>query len=241
MLVAVRYDRVSKDEEKPAEHLAGLRALALDRGFEAPPGLEFFDYVTGDPVRRGKEPPGLRRAIDEVARLGKRGVLVIRSAERLVRSPVELINTVARVQGTGGHVVSRDDGADLDTTSDMGELMLFIRGWFSRMALKFTRKMTTGALKDRKRQIAERGGFVVTGKNSKRRGEFVTSLGRPRGMTEEALARALYLRTVGMEQFGVVRRLSWGEIAGQLRVERLGDYRRGAIQRACGRAVAKRG
>lgn len=185
-LTAVLYDRVSTDDEKqdPRGHLAELRAFADGRGW--PVRAEWFDTVSGDPARRGSgDPPGLRRALDDVARLGARGVLVIRSAERLVRSPVELLQLVARVQASGAHVVSRDDGADLDTTSDYGELLLFIKGWLARMALRFTRKMTAEALAQRRREIAARGGFV-----SRRSGVWRTGLGRPATVTAEQLARA---------------------------------------------------
>jgi DNA invertase Pin-like site-specific DNA recombinase len=183
MIVAVRYDRCSTDEDRQdvRGHLAGLRALAEARGWSAPDGDEFFDYLTGDPGRRKPgDPPGLRRALERLGELGARGVLVIRDATRLVRSPIELLHLVARVQATGAAIVSREDGADLDTTTDHGELMIFLRGWLGRMQLKFIRRMTAGAINDRKRQLAERGEFLVTGKNSKRRGQVITSLGRPR-------------------------------------------------------------
>lgn len=45
-----------------------------------------------------------------------------------MRSPVSLLQLVGRIQSLGGHVASYRDGADLDTTSEMGELILFIRG-----------------------------------------------------------------------------------------------------------------
>lgn len=173
---AVLYDRVSTDEVKqdPRRHLDELAAYAAARGW--PEHGRFFDTISGDPARRGAgDPPGLRRAIDELQRLGADGVLVVRDAIRLVRSPLELLSMVSRVQALGAHVVGRDDGQDLDTTTDMGELLVFLKGWYGRMFLRFNRKQTTAALDQRRREVARAGGFV-----SKRSGVWRTGLGRPR-------------------------------------------------------------
>jgi DNA invertase Pin-like site-specific DNA recombinase len=86
---------------------------------------------------------------------------------------------VARIQGLPGAVASVEDGADLDTTSDFGELVIFMRGWFGRMYLKFVRRNTSRVLDDRKRQIAETGSFLVGSPRSKRYGQRVSKLGRP--------------------------------------------------------------
>jgi DNA invertase Pin-like site-specific DNA recombinase len=190
-LAAVLYDRVSTDEEKqdPRGHLAELRAFAEGRGW--PVCGEWFDTISGDPARRGAgDPPGLRRALDQLAQLKGGGVLVIREAVRLVRSPIELLQLVARIQATGAHVASRDDGADLDTTTDVGELLIFLRGWMGRMSLKFIRKGTTAALDRRRAEIARAGGFVSRG------GVWRTRLGRPSADAAK-MAKAIELATGG--------------------------------------------
>lgn len=173
---AVLYDRVSTDEIKqdPRRHLDELAAFAASRGW--PEHARYFDTISGDPARRGAgDPPGLRRALEEVQRLGSDGVLVVRDAIRLVRSPLELLSMVSRVQAFKAHVVGRDDGQDLDTTTDMGELLVFLKGWYGRMFLRFNRRQTTAALDQRRREIASAGGFVA-----KRSGQWRTRLGRPR-------------------------------------------------------------
>jgi DNA invertase Pin-like site-specific DNA recombinase len=183
---AVLYDRVSTDEEKqdPRGHLEELASFAATRGWDV--DSKWFDMVSGDPARRGDgDPPGLRRALERLQELGGDGVLVIRDCIRLVRSPVELLQVVGRIRSMGANIVSRDDGADVDTTSDVGELIVFLRGWFGRMFLKFNRRQTRAALAQRQRAIAERGGFVA-----KRSGEWRTGLGRPR-VNAEKLSRAI--------------------------------------------------
>jgi DNA invertase Pin-like site-specific DNA recombinase len=171
---AVLYARISRKDKQDADQmLRALEGFAGTRGWVV--HSQHKDEVSGDPARRKTEPDGLRNALDDVARLQGCGVLVISAADRLVRSPMELLQLVARIQALPGFVVSMEDGGDLDTTSDYGELLLFIRGWFSRMELKFIRKRTKYALDDRRDQIRESGGF--TGAKS---GVYRTALGRPR-------------------------------------------------------------
>jgi DNA invertase Pin-like site-specific DNA recombinase len=73
-------------------------------------------------------------------------VLAVFAADRLVRSPLGLLQLVTRVQSVGGKVASYQDGADLDTTSDTGELLLFVRGWLARMELRLIRVRTVAGL-----------------------------------------------------------------------------------------------
>jgi len=99
--VAVLYARVSdKDKQDTRQMLAILRTYAQGRGWAI--AGEHSDKVTGDPARRQGEPPGLRAAMERVASLAGAGVLVISAADRLVRSPIELLDLVARVQALPG-------------------------------------------------------------------------------------------------------------------------------------------
>lgn len=118
--------------------LRGLRPWVAARGW--PIAGEFTDKVTGDETRRRRD-PGLSQAMQLLEQHRAR-VLAIYSAERLVRSPLGILRIVARVEQMGCHVASLLDGGDLDTTSDTGELLLFLRGWHSRMALRMLRKGT---------------------------------------------------------------------------------------------------
>jgi len=169
---AILYARVSDaDKQDVRQMLAILRTYAATRKW--PVEGEYTDKVTGDPVRRGGDPPGLRKALEAVAAAGGSGVLVITAVDRLVRSPMELLSLVARIQGLPGAVCSAEDGADCDTTTDVGELLLFIRGWLSRMELKFTRRRTKAVLAERKERISREGGF------RSKEGVWRTRLGRP--------------------------------------------------------------
>lgn len=62
-----------------------------------------------------------------------------------------------RLQQLGGHVASYQDGTDLDTTTDAGELFLFLRGWMSRMETKLIRARTLAGL-ERARAVGKQLG-----------------------------------------------------------------------------------
>lgn len=140
-LRAVLYARVSTltGDQDPAVQLAALRPWVASRGWTV--AGEEVDRITGDADRREGDPPGLRRAFELIARRGA-DVLVVFSVDRLVRHPLALIKLVQRVEALDAHVASYEDGADLDTTTDTGELMLFMKGWFSRIFLKLVRRGT---------------------------------------------------------------------------------------------------
>lgn len=142
---AVVYVRVSKgDRQDVRSQLGALRPWAQSRGWTVV-AVE-RDEVTGDPARRKPgDPPGLRAALRRLE-AREADVLAVFAADRLVRSPVGLLQLVARVQALGAHVASYSDGADLDTTSDIGELLVFLRGWYARMELKLIRSRTLAGL-----------------------------------------------------------------------------------------------
>lgn len=142
---AVLYARVSRDDgvQDPQVQLHALREWAATRGWKIVG--EQFDRITGDPGRRKGDPPGLRAAL-QLVQDRKVDVLAVFAADRLVRSPVALLQLVARVQQLGGHVASLQDGSDLDTTTDLGELYLFLRGWMARMEMRLLRARTKAGL-----------------------------------------------------------------------------------------------
>ncbi len=144
-LRAVLYARCSTkgEAQDPEVQLATLRVWADRRGWTVV--SEERDRVSGDPARRVGDPPGLRGALDAIEQR-RADVLAVFAADRLVRSPVGLLQLVARVQAIGGHVASLQDGADLDTTSDVGELFLFLRGWWARMELRLIRARIAAGL-----------------------------------------------------------------------------------------------
>ena len=144
-LRAVLYARVSKDsgDQEPEVQLAALREWCANRGWRVVGQRQ--DCATGDPHRRGRNPPGLVAALSAIE-TKKADVLAIFAADRLVRSPGHLLQLVAQVQAAGGRVASLQDGSDLDTTTDQGELMLFLRGWMARMELRLTRARTIAGL-----------------------------------------------------------------------------------------------
>lgn len=156
---AVLYARVSTKDQDTEQQLQALRKLAGDRGWRVLG--EHADVVTGDHSRRRGDPPGLRHALHLVEE-HRGAVLMVFSADRLVRSAVGLLHLVDRIERAGGHVVSAQDGADLDTTTDAGELLLFIKGWLARMELRLIRARTIAGL-ERARAAGVKLGRRVTG------------------------------------------------------------------------------
>lgn len=139
----ILYVRCSTDEQKPESQRLALRIEANRRGFTVVD--ECTDLMSGDPARRKRTPPGLSRAIDLIER-HKADVLLIFAADRLVRHPLGLLQLVSRIRAAGGAVVSLKDGADLDTTTEQGELLLFLQGWFARFELRLTRERTRAGI-----------------------------------------------------------------------------------------------
>ncbi len=142
---AVLYCRVSRGETQTIDgQLQALRTWTAQRGWLVV--AEHSDTVTGDPGRRKGHPPGLNAALHEV-HLRKADVLVVYAADRLVRHPVPLLQLCDRVRAAGGHIASYTDGADLDTTTEFGELVTYLRGWFARMELSLNRSRTMAGLR----------------------------------------------------------------------------------------------
>lgn len=136
----VLYARVSRDlGQNPESQLGALRSWCASRNWTVV--AETSDRVTGDPARRKGDPPGLREAL-RLLQARKAQVLVVFAADRLVRSPIGLLQLLARVEAVGGKVASLQDGSDLDTTTEIGELMAFLRGWYARMELRLIRERT---------------------------------------------------------------------------------------------------
>lgn len=207
--IAVGYARVSdEDKQDTAQMLRTIERYCEVRGW--PLHSKHWDKITGDPHRRRGDPPGLRSAIEDVARLGGVGVIVVTDATRLVRSPIELLQLVERIQNLPAAVVDIDSGGDLDTTNQNGELILFLKGFFGRWHLRFIRAQTTRVLDDRKRLIEEKGGFVAT-----KSGKWRTRLGRP--SVESKVVEDMRAAWVSGESAGATaRRL--GQVASTVRM-----------------------
>lgn len=139
----VIYVRCSTDEQEPETQKLALRAEAERRGYRIVSELQ--DRTSGDPARRKRTPPGLSRAIEMIERRAA-DVLLIFAADRLVRHPIGLLQLVSRIRSAGGAVASLRDGSDLDTTTEHGELLLFLQGWFARFELKLTRERTRAGI-----------------------------------------------------------------------------------------------
>lgn len=135
---AVLYGRVSTDrgEQDPESQLVAERIWAAGRDLVVV--AEFTDRITSDPKRRRRDPPGLTQALHMIEN-GEADVLVIFAADRLVADPLRLLQLVTRVQDAGGTITSVQDGRDLDTTNELGELSVFMMGWFNRWRLKLCR------------------------------------------------------------------------------------------------------
>ncbi len=141
---AVLYVRVSRGEiQNPQSQLTTLRAWARSRNWVVVD--EQIDRVTGDPARRSRTPPGLAAALDLIKRRRAK-VLAIFAADRLVRSPRELLDLVDLVQKMGGSIASYQDGSDLDTTTDNGELLVFLKGWYARLELRLISSRTKAGM-----------------------------------------------------------------------------------------------
>jgi len=142
----VLYLRVSKSDgsQDITTQEGVLRAEAARRCW-AVVAVE-HDQVSGDPVKRGgRTPPGLARALAAIE-CRKASILLVFAADRIVRSAIGLLQLVQRVQQLGGRVCSARDGAELDTTTEQGELLLFLQGWFARWELRLTRERTKAGL-----------------------------------------------------------------------------------------------
>jgi DNA invertase Pin-like site-specific DNA recombinase len=127
-VIYLRCSKADGSQDIETQRLA-LEAEAKRRGWTVA-AIE-SDLVSGDPARRnGRTPPGLARALDRIERR-KASILLVFAADRIVRSAVGLLHFVQRVQAAGGRVCSARDGADLDTTTEQGELLLFLQGWFA--------------------------------------------------------------------------------------------------------------
>lgn len=92
-----------------------------------------------------RTPPGLSAAIDMLEQR-KADTLLIFAADRLVGHALGLLQLVSRVRSAGGAVVRLRDGADLDTTTDQCELLLFPEGWFARLELQLTPERTKAGI-----------------------------------------------------------------------------------------------
>lgn len=142
-VIYLRCSKADGSQDIETQRLA-LEAEAKRRGWTVA-AIE-SDLVSGDPARRnGRTPPGLARALDRIERR-KASILLVFAADRIVRSAVGLLQFVQRVQAAGGRVCSARDGADLDTTTEQGELLLFLQGWFARWELRLTRERTKAGL-----------------------------------------------------------------------------------------------
>lgn len=166
----ILYARVSTTKDKrdpkaqdPESQLCVLREWAKKREWEVV--AELADRVTGDPGKRKTDPKNLSLALDMLSRK-EADILAVFAADRIIRGTVELLTFVRRVRACGGHVASYRDGADLDTTSELGELLLFMQGWFSRMELRLISERTKAGLA-RARAAGKRLGrapkLIVTG------------------------------------------------------------------------------
>lgn len=181
----VLYARVStRDKQDPESQLGALRQWVNSRGWHVV--AEERDRISGDPSKRRGDPAGLARAFRALEER-RADVLAVFAADRLVRSPTALLHLVERVQALGAHVASLQDGADLDTTTDAGELFTFLRGWYARMELRLIRSRINAGL-DRAR---------AEGK----------TLGRPRTVSVDA-GEVAKMRAAGA---------SWRQVAEALR------------------------
>ena len=210
-LRCVLYARVSTQgaDQDPETQLAALRPWVAARGWQVV--AEERDRVTGDESRRRSDPPGLARALRALEER-RADVLAVFAADRLVRSSTGLLSLVGRIQAMGAHVASYQDGGDLDTTSDMGELLVFLRGWYARMELRLTRARIRAGL-DRARAEGRR-------------------LGPPRRLDIDP-TEVRRLREAGIDGDGRVG-ASWSEVAAVL------GTTQSAVRRAVGELVETR-
>lgn len=155
---AVVYARVSRREGDPEPQVRAVSEWCARRGWTVAEVLR--DRVTGDPARRRADPPGLRRAL-QLLEARKAEVLAVFAADRIVRSPGALLDLIGRVRSAGAHVASLQDGGDLDTTTDAGELFTLLRGWWARVELRLIRARTVAGLAEARARGVRLGRPVV--------------------------------------------------------------------------------
>lgn len=182
---AVLYARVSRGtpQQDPSAQLHAMRAFCTARKWRVV--AELCDEVTGDPVRRKRDPAGLSKALTLIRR--RTGdVLVIFALDRLVRSGRHLLDIVCRVDEWGGYLASCQDGR-IDTTRPDSQLVLFVRGWFAGIERDLISARTKAALAERRAAGVQ--------------------LGRPRQDLPD-LGQVAELRAAGASEQGIARKLA---------------------------------
>jgi DNA invertase Pin-like site-specific DNA recombinase len=166
---AALYVRVSTDQQTVAQQLEALRAVTERRGWEI---VETYNDAGISGAKGRDKWPGLDRMLNDASRR-KFDVVMAWAIDRLGRSLVDLLGTIAHLEGAGVDLYLEQQA--IDTTKPMGKLLFQITGAFAEFERSMIRQRIAAGLKTVKATIAAKGKF--TARSS---GVVRERLGRPR-------------------------------------------------------------
>jgi DNA invertase Pin-like site-specific DNA recombinase len=143
------YVRVSTEEQSDSRagleaQRAAIEAECARRGWVIVEVIEDAGYSAKDLKR-----PGVRAALDELARKGAAG-LVVAKLDRLSRSMLDFTAVMAKAQKQGWALVALD--CAVDTTTPAGEAMAHVLATFAQFERRLIGQRTREALAVKKKQ-----------------------------------------------------------------------------------------
>jgi DNA invertase Pin-like site-specific DNA recombinase len=191
---AARYRRVSDPSEKIENQDADTLKKAQELGFEIDTKLDYRD-VGSAWTKRPKLPDRDRLLHDAAAGRLNGAVLIVWALDRIARTD-ELLSLVKALRAGGVRLVScRESWAD--TEGPMGDLMIFLAGWFADMESR----------RKSERVRAAHARVKAEGK----------SWGRPAIHLDESVLKSLHVQGWGCRKIAKAMRASVGTIHKHLR------------------------
>ena len=188
---AAAYLRVSTaDKQDEGSQLGSIRRLCDQRGFELTEDLIFRERESGAKGREEREE--LKRLL-EAAHRGEMGVIVVWRVDRLSRDGSLLGGTMMLGELLEQYKVPVVSVSEpyMDMTGPFANSIRQLTLDMAQAERQKTVENTIRVLKEKQQEILEKGRTLVTGKRSKRTGQWISRLGRPSipRVTEESIER----------------------------------------------------